>query len=74
MGLFLYLSCISLGLSCQKILPKTQAPKRQKGENGWLYRGGIVYRRVLYFLDTITMSFMCYIIEIMNDGCYVFSS
>ena len=30
MSLFLCLSCISLGLSCQKILPKVQAPKRCK--------------------------------------------
>ena len=30
MGLFLCLSCISLGLSFQKILPKVQAPKRCK--------------------------------------------
>ena len=30
MGSFLCLSCILLGLSCQKILPKIHPPKRHK--------------------------------------------
>ena len=35
MGLFLSLFCIQLGLSCQKILPKVQAPKgHKKGKMG----------------------------------------
>ena len=44
----------------KKILPKVQAPKRQKGKDGWLYRGGIVYRSVLNFLDTATMFYVLY--------------
>ena len=38
-GLFLYLSCILLGLSCQKILSKMQASKRHKKVQKDIKRG-----------------------------------
>ena len=73
MNLFLCLSCISLGLSFQKILPKVKAPERhKKGEVTGCIETEF-YRKILNFLDTITM-FLYYIIKIMNDDCYLFSS
>ena len=42
--IILSLSVISLGLTCQKILPKVQGSKKIK-KGGWPYRGWIAYRR-----------------------------
>ena len=44
----------------KNIVKSASSKKTWEGKDGWLYRGGIVYRRVLNFLDTITIFHVSY--------------
>ena len=44
----------------KNIVKSASSKKTWEGKDGWLYRGGSVYRRVLNFLDTITIFHVSY--------------